>query len=92
VRRGKLDPRRLARILPAVALTELTVLYLAVGDMVIKPVSSDTATLATGGAILAVSVLVSLAIALWPWHASEKAEIRTATVADENELGRAARA
>ena len=36
-RRGTLDPAQLAQYLLAVALAELTVLYLAVADMVVKP-------------------------------------------------------
>jgi hypothetical protein len=43
---------------------ELTVLFLAVADMVAKPTSSNTAALATGSAILAFAVLASIAVGL----------------------------
>jgi hypothetical protein len=63
-RRGDIRPDRFARLTLALALVELTVLFLAVWDMVAKPTSSDTAALATGGAILAVAVLASIAVGL----------------------------
>jgi hypothetical protein len=59
--KGTLDPRRGGRMLGQLARVELTVLFLAVADMVAKPASGDTWTLAGGGAILA---LVALAAAL----------------------------
>jgi hypothetical protein len=62
VRRGSIRPDRVARLTLALALVELTVLFLAVADMVAKPTTSDTATLVTGGAILAVTMLVSIAV------------------------------
>jgi hypothetical protein len=64
VRRGSIRPDRFARVTVALALVELTVLFLAVADMVAKPTSSDTAALATGGAILALSVVASIALGL----------------------------
>lgn len=63
-RRGEINPLRMARFVVALALAELTVLYLAVADMVLKPSSSDTATLATGGGILALAV-VAAALTSW---------------------------
>lgn len=63
-RRGAVRADRFARLTLALALVELTVLFLAVWDMVAKPTSSDTATLATGGAALAFAVLASIALAL----------------------------
>lgn len=86
--RGKIHPRRVARIVLALALAELTVLYLAVADMVIKPTSSDTTTLSTGGGILAVAVLAAVATALLPTDTSE--ELPTSTVSIESEVRRAA--
>jgi hypothetical protein len=55
--RGTLDPRRGGRLLAQLARVELTVLFLAVADMVSKPTSADTWTLVGGGAILALVVL-----------------------------------
>ena len=43
-----------------VARVDLTILYLAVADMIAKPASSDTWTLVAGGAILALAVLTAL--------------------------------
>jgi hypothetical protein len=62
VRRGSIHPDRFARLTLALALVELTVLFLAVADMVAKPTRSETVTLATGGAILALSVVASIAL------------------------------
>lgn len=61
MRRGSLHPLRAARLLRSLALVELTVLYVAVADMVAKPTGSDTGTLSVGGAILGVAVVVGLA-------------------------------
>jgi Predicted integral membrane protein (DUF2269) len=61
-RRGGIDPLRFARRLVALGVIELTVLYLAVGDMVVKPSSSDTAALTTGGIALGVAVVLAAAI------------------------------
>jgi hypothetical protein len=63
-RRGNIRPDRFARLTLALALVELTVLFLAVADMVAKPTSSDTVALATGSAILASAVLASIAVGL----------------------------
>src|SRR5262245_21982478 len=60
-RRGSIDPCRLARIVLALAIADLTVLYLAVADMVIKPSSSETGTLSTGGGILVLGVVAAVA-------------------------------
>ena len=62
-RRGSVRAERFARLTLAVALTELTVLFLAVADMVAKPTTSHTMALAVGGAILAVALLASIAVA-----------------------------
>src|SRR5262249_30746870 len=51
-RRGALDAARLAQYLLAVAVAELTVLYLAVGDMVAKPSGIGTSVVRYGGGIL----------------------------------------
>jgi hypothetical protein len=63
-RRGAVPPVRMARLILALAITELTVLFLAVADMVAKPGSSDTGSIAIGGAILGVAVLSSIAVAV----------------------------
>jgi len=55
--RGALDPRRGGRLLALLARVELTVLFLAVADMVAKPTGADAWTLAAGGAILALVTL-----------------------------------
>jgi small-conductance mechanosensitive channel len=62
VRRGSIRPERVARLTLALALLELTVLFLAVADMVAKPTTSDTAALVTGGAILGTAVLASIVV------------------------------
>jgi hypothetical protein len=49
------DPRRTGRLLGLLPRLELTVLYLAVADMLAKPSGADTGPLAAGGAILAVA-------------------------------------
>jgi hypothetical protein len=53
---------RFARLTAALALAELTVLYLAVAAMVAKPSSSDTGTIAVGGGIATAAFLISIAI------------------------------
>jgi uncharacterized membrane protein len=55
--RGDLEPREGGRLLGLLARVELTVLFLAVGDMVAKPTGSDTWTLVEAGAILGLAVL-----------------------------------
>jgi small-conductance mechanosensitive channel len=62
VRRGSIRPERVARLTLALALAELTVLFLAVADMVAKPTTSDTTALVTGGAILGAAVLASIVV------------------------------
>ena len=87
-RRGASDPRRVARIVLALAIAELTVLYLAVADMVIKPSSSDTSTLYAGGGILALGVVAAVATALRATAPSD--ELPASTVSIESESRRAA--
>ena len=48
---------RVGRVLGLLGRVELTVLYLAVADMIAKPSGSDAAALAAGGVILALAVL-----------------------------------
>ena len=64
MRSGRTHPLRAARLLRSLALVELTVLYLTVADMVVKPTGADTGTLSVGGAILGVAVVAGLATAL----------------------------
>jgi hypothetical protein len=52
-----------ARLLRSLALVDLTVLYLAVADMVAKPTGADSGALSVGGAILAAAVLAATALA-----------------------------
>jgi hypothetical protein len=61
-RRG-LDPARLARYLLAVSVAELTVLYLAVVDMVTKPSGFGTSAVRYGGGVLAAGLAAAVAIA-----------------------------
>jgi hypothetical protein len=63
VRRGAVAASRLSRYLLAVALAELTALYLAVADMVVKPSGIGTSSVGYGGVILAVGLLAAAAIA-----------------------------
>ena len=51
LRRG-VSPQRTVRALGLLPRFELTVLYLAVADMIAKPTGADAGTLAAGGAIL----------------------------------------
>jgi hypothetical protein len=54
VRRFERAPGRFGRVLAALALFELALLYATVADMALKPTGSDTALLAAVGALLAV--------------------------------------
>jgi hypothetical protein len=65
LRHGKRHPfdiRRLSRYLLALALAELTVLYLAVADMVVKPTDSRTSVVGYGVVGLALGFLAAAAI------------------------------
>src|SRR5882672_10619051 len=53
VRRLEQEPGRISRVLSALALFELAMLYLTVAGMALKPTGSDTAFLAAAGSILA---------------------------------------
>jgi hypothetical protein len=61
--RGALDAARLAQYLLAVAIAEMTVLYLAVADMVVKPSGIGTSSVRYGGGVLALGLLAAVAIA-----------------------------
>jgi uncharacterized membrane protein len=52
-RSGRDEQQRLGRLLGVISGLELTVLYLAVADMVAKPTGDDTGTLIVGAAVLA---------------------------------------
>jgi uncharacterized membrane protein len=54
-RGGTQEPSRDTRMLSRLPVLELTVLYLAVADMALKPSGADTGVLAAGGAILALA-------------------------------------
>jgi hypothetical protein len=62
--RGALDSVRLARYLVAVAVAELTVLYVAVADMVAKPGGFGTSAVRDGGVVLVVGLVAALAVAV----------------------------
>ncbi len=62
-RRGEADVARLAQYLQALALTELTVLYLAVADMVDKPSGVGTRAVQYGVGIVVLSLFAAAAIA-----------------------------
>jgi hypothetical protein len=62
-RRGALDAERLARYLVAVAIAELTVLYVAVADMVAKPSGMDTSAFRYGCVVVALGFLAAAATA-----------------------------
>ena len=62
-RRGAVGAARLAQYLLALAVAELTVLYLTVGDMVIKPAGTGTNAFRYGLAIVAVGFLTAAVIA-----------------------------
>lgn len=61
--RGAFDAARLAQYLLAVAIAEMTVLYLAVADMVVKPGGIGTSPVRYGGGLVALGLLAALAIA-----------------------------
>ena len=61
--RGAVAAVRLPRYLLALALAELTVLYLAVADMVAKPSGIGTSVVRYGGVALALGLLAAAAIA-----------------------------
>jgi cyanate permease len=61
IRHGATASGSAGRLLRALPLVELTVLYLAVADMVAKPTGSDTGSLAAGGAVLGLAVTAALA-------------------------------
>jgi hypothetical protein len=63
-RRGAVAPARLPDYLLALALSELTVLYLAVADMVAKPSGIGVSAVRFGGVLLAVGFLAAAAIAI----------------------------
>jgi hypothetical protein len=62
-RRRGFDAGRLSHYLLALALAELTVLYLAVADMVVKPSGSGTSVVRYGVVGLALGFLAAAAIA-----------------------------
>jgi hypothetical protein len=62
-RRGAVDPAQLAGYLLAIAIAELTVLYLAVADMVTKPSGLGTSPVRYGFGVLAVGLLTAAAVA-----------------------------
>jgi uncharacterized membrane protein len=51
------------RLFGALALVELTILYLAVADMVAKPTGSNTGAIAVGGGVLGLAVVAVLVAA-----------------------------
>jgi uncharacterized membrane protein len=63
--KGAVDPAR-GRLLGRLAVVELTVLYLAVADMVAKPSGGDTGTLIGGGLVLALAIAYVAAGTLRP--------------------------
>jgi hypothetical protein len=62
-RRGGVGAVRLAQYLLALALAELTVLYLTVADMVIKPTGADTNAFRYGLGVVALGLLAAAAVA-----------------------------
>ena len=62
-RKGGVDAADLSQYLLAVALAELTVLYLAVAEMVAKPSGIGTSVVRYGGGLLALGLLAAAAIA-----------------------------
>ena len=64
--KGAVDPARAGRLLGRLALVELTVLYLAVADMVSKPSGGDTGTLIGGALVLALAIAYVAAGTLRP--------------------------
>lgn len=63
-RAGSVAPARLPRYLLALALAELTVLYLAVADMVSKPSGLGTGLVRYGAVVLALGFLAAAVIAV----------------------------
>src|SRR5206468_4446849 len=63
-RQGAVAPARLPQYLLALALAELTVLYLAVADMVAKPSRIGTSSVRYGGLVLVLGLLAAAAIAV----------------------------
>jgi hypothetical protein len=63
-KRGAVASARLSQYLLALALAELTVLYLAVADMVAKPSGIGTSSVRYGGLVLALGLLAAAAIAV----------------------------
>jgi hypothetical protein len=61
--RDRVDALRLPQYLQALAVAELTVLYLAVADMVVKPTGIGTSTVRYGAAVLVLGLLAAAAIA-----------------------------
>jgi hypothetical protein len=61
--RGRFDAGRLSHYLLALALAELTVLYVAVADMVVKPSGGDANVVRYGLAVLALGFLAAVAVA-----------------------------
>jgi hypothetical protein len=61
-RRGELDAVRLARYLLAVAIAELTALYLAVFDMVVKPGGIGAPAVRYGAAVLVLGLVAAVVI------------------------------
>jgi hypothetical protein len=68
-RRGGTAAGRAARLLRSLAIVDLTVLYLAVADMVARPTGADSGALSVGGAVLIVAVLAASALATIGRHA-----------------------
>jgi hypothetical protein len=62
-RRGAVGAARLAQYLLALALAELTVLYLTVADMVIKPMGTGTSAFRYGLGVAAVGLLAAAVVA-----------------------------
>jgi hypothetical protein len=62
-RRGAVAAARLPHYLLALALAELTVLYLAIADMVAKPSGIGTSVVRYGGVVLALGLLAAAAVA-----------------------------
>jgi hypothetical protein len=65
------EQQRLGRVLGALAGLELTILYLAVADMVAKPTGADTGTLIVGAAALAFAVAPTIAAGVRAHRRSE---------------------
>ena len=75
-RSGALDPSGAARTLRWLAVVELTVLYLAVADMIARPTGVDATTAAVGGGVLAPVALVAAAVAVRARRAARHAPVR----------------